>query len=64
MQFTIKGILSYPHLFKPHAVSEGEEPKYSCAILLRKDDPQLAEVRAGQLLVPRRIQAEDRRVKL
>lgn len=26
--------LSFPHLFKPHAMEEGQEPKYSAALLL------------------------------
>lgn len=30
--------LSYVHLFKPHAISQGQEEKYSCAILVHKTD--------------------------
>lgn len=35
-----KGRLSFPHLFKPHAMEEGQEAKYSCALLL---DPKTKE---------------------
>lgn len=45
-QLKIKGILSYPHLFSPRAVNPGDDPKYSVSILIRKDDPQLAQVQA------------------
>ena len=30
--------LSFPHLFKPHAMEDGQEPKYSAAFLM---DPQI-----------------------
>jgi len=45
-QLKIKGILSYPHLFTPRAIEAGAEPKYSTSVLIRKDDPQLAQVQA------------------
>ena len=32
--------LSYCHLFKPHAVTEGQEPKYSVCLLVPKSDKQ------------------------
>jgi len=40
----IKGIMSYPHLFEPRAVNQGDDPKYSVNILIRKDDPQVAAI--------------------
>lgn len=43
-QFKVKGILSFPHLFQPRAVKQGDEPKYSCSVLILKTDPQLAQV--------------------
>lgn len=30
--------LSYVHIFQPHAIEEGQEPKYSTAILIPKSD--------------------------
>lgn len=30
--------ISYEHLLKPHAFNEGDEPKYSCTILIPKSD--------------------------
>jgi hypothetical protein len=30
--------LSYAHLFKPHAISEGQDPKYSVCLLIPKSD--------------------------
>ena len=45
-QIKIKGILSYPHLFTPRAVEAGGELKYSTSVLIRKDDPQLAQLQA------------------
>ena len=44
MQFKVKGILSYPHLFTPRSVNPGDDPKFSASILLRKDDPQVAQI--------------------
>lgn len=44
MQITIKGILSYPHLATPRAVNPGDDPKYSANLLIRKDDPALAQL--------------------
>lgn len=43
-QLQIKGIMSYPHLFEPRAVTQGDDPKYSVNCLLRKDDPQVAQI--------------------
>jgi len=43
-QFKVKGILSYPHLFQPRAITPGDDPKFSTSVLIRKDDPQLAAV--------------------
>ena len=44
MNFKVKGILSYPHLFQPRAVQQGDEPKYSVTVLIKDNDPQLAEI--------------------
>lgn len=44
MQITIKGILSFPHLFTPRAIEQGQEPKYSCSVLIPKNDPQVAQI--------------------
>ncbi|SPL81340.1 Phage protein [Yersinia phage fEV-1] len=44
MQFKVKGILSYPHLFTPRSVNPGDDPKFSASILLRKGDPQIQQV--------------------
>lgn len=44
MQFKVKGILSYPHLFTPRSVNPGDDPKFSASILLRKDDPQVQQI--------------------
>jgi len=44
MQFKVKGILSYPHLFTPRSVNPGDDPKFSASILLRKDDPQVQRI--------------------
>lgn len=46
MQIKIKGILSFPHLFTPRAVQQGDEPKYSASILLHKvrDAAAIAQV--------------------
>ena len=43
-QFKVKGILSYPHLFTPRAVQQGDEPKFSASILVAKNDPQVAAI--------------------
>jgi hypothetical protein len=45
MQFKVKGILSYPHLFTPRSVNPGDDPKFSASILLRKGDPQIEQVK-------------------
>lgn len=39
--------MSYPHLFQPRAVQQGQEPKYSVAALIRKDDPQVTQIQAA-----------------
>lgn len=43
-QFKVKGILSYPHLFTPRAVQQGDDPKFSASILIAKNDPQVAVI--------------------
>lgn len=40
----IKGILSFPQVFEPRAAVQGSEPRYSVQVLLRPDDPQVAQV--------------------
>lgn len=45
MQVKVKGILSYPHLFTPRAVTQGDDPKYSANVLLHESDPQIQSVR-------------------
>jgi hypothetical protein len=40
----VKGIISFPHLFEPRAVNEGDDPKYSVNCLIRKDDPQVQTI--------------------
>lgn len=32
--------LSYPHLFHPESF-EGQDPKYGCVLIIKKDDPQV-----------------------
>lgn len=46
-QIRIKGILSYPHLFTPRAVQQGDTPKYSVSVLIPKNDPQIAVIQAA-----------------
>lgn len=46
MQFKVKGILSYPHLFTPRAIEAGKDPKYSTTVLILKTDPQVAQIQA------------------
>ncbi len=43
-QVKVKAILSFPHLFQPRAIQQGDDPKYSCSGLIRKDDPALGAV--------------------
>ena len=43
-QFKVKGILSYPHLFQARAIQQGQDPKFSCSVLVLKTDPMLAQV--------------------
>lgn len=44
--FRVKGILSYPHLFTPRAVQQGDEPKFGVVVLIRDNDPQLQAILA------------------
>jgi hypothetical protein len=46
--FRVKGILSYPHLFTPRAVQQGDDPKFGVVVLLRDTDPQLQQILALQ----------------
>lgn len=43
-QFKVKGILSFPRLFTAVATNEGDDPKFSTVVLIRKDDPQVAVI--------------------
>lgn len=45
-QIKLKVILSFPHVFQPRAFQQGQDPKYSCAGLIAKNDPQIAQVQA------------------
>lgn len=45
---TGKARLSYVHLFEPWAGEEGQEPKYSCCVLIPKSDKQtVAKINAA-----------------
>jgi len=46
--FKVKGILSFPHLFQPRAVQQGDDPKYGVTVLIADNDPQLATILALQ----------------
>lgn len=35
------GVVTYPHLEKPSAVQEGQDPKYSCGLMVPKSDAKL-----------------------
>lgn len=35
---TGKARLSYAHIWQPHAIEEGSEPKYSCSLIIPKSD--------------------------
>ncbi len=36
--------ISYPHLFQPKAAAPNAQPKYSCALVVPKDHPTVAEL--------------------
>lgn len=41
--------LSYVHLFEPYAISEGDDPKYSCLLLIsKKDKDTIQAIRRAQ----------------
>ncbi len=42
--FKVKGILSYPHIFQPRAVQQGDDPKFGVVVLIPDTDPQLAQI--------------------
>lgn len=44
MRITIKGILSFPHLFTARAVDANSDPKFSVNVLVPKNDPQVAQI--------------------
>ena len=37
--------LSYPHLFQPERFDDNQDAKYSCVLIIRKDDPQLKAIK-------------------
>lgn len=37
--------LSYEHIFRPDAIAEGSEPKYSASWIIPKDHPQVKELK-------------------
>jgi len=39
--------LAYCHLAEPRAAAEGAEPKYSCTLIIPKDHPQVAAIKAA-----------------
>jgi len=39
--------LAYTHLDEPRAAAEGAEPKYSTTLIIPKDHPQVAEIKAA-----------------
>lgn len=41
---TVEGILSFPTLFKPRAINNSGDPKYSLNLLFRGDDSELARL--------------------
>jgi hypothetical protein len=42
----IKGIISFPSIFTPKLAKGATDPKYSCALLLQPNDPQVAVIQA------------------
>lgn len=46
MQFKVKGIISYPHLFNARAIEVGGDQKYSVSVLIKKNDPQVAALQS------------------
>ena len=46
MQFKVKGIISYPHLYQARAVEAAQDPKYSVSVLIKKTDTQVAAVQS------------------
>jgi len=45
---TGKALMSYVHVFEPHAMEEGQEKKYSVSILIPKDDEKtIAKIEAA-----------------
>lgn len=43
--------LSYVNVFTPRAMEEGQEPRYSCQIIMGKDHPQIKEYKKAILEV-------------
>lgn len=39
--------LSYEHIFRPDAIAEGSEPKYSASWIIPKDHPQVPSIKAA-----------------
>lgn len=43
--------LSYEHIFRPDAIAEGSEPKYSASWIIPKDHPQIPSIKAALVKV-------------
>lgn len=48
MSYTIKGILSFAHLFQPRQPANGGDPKFSGVLLLPPNDPQISTIWQAQ----------------
>lgn len=46
MTIIYNAVLSFPHLFQKHKAVETAEPKFNCQLLLRPDNPAVAEIHA------------------
>lgn len=42
-----KGIISYPNVFIPKAIKQGDDPKYTTSLLILKTDPQIQVIGAA-----------------
>lgn len=51
LKLNLRGRLSYEHVFDPKAPDEKAEPVFSANLLLAKDDPQLAKIKAAMVEV-------------
>lgn len=44
---TVKGRLSFEHIFSPQAPNDNAEPKYSLTLLIPKNDPQIPAIQTA-----------------